>query len=303
MTPEQYCQAKAARSGSSFYYSFLFLPPAQRAAIVALYAFCREVDDIVDDCLDASVARTKLKWWRDEVGRLFTGTPQHPVTQALAPSLQTFNLPQEHFIEVIDGMEMDLDYNAYPSFRELTLYCHRVASMVGLMSAEIFGYEDRGTLRYAQELGMAFQLTNIVRDVREDAQRGRVYLPEDEMANFGVTRADLLELKDSEGLHALLEFQTQRAREYYRKAFASLPDVDRARQRSGIIMAAIYQATLTEVERDGFQSMQHRIYLTPIRKLWIAWRTSRAENRIEKQWRAGAAPIVKKSALPTTGQK
>lgn len=302
MTPEQYCQAKAARSGSSFYYSFLFLPPAQRAAIVALYAFCREVDDVVDDCADAGVARIKLQWWRDEVGRLFAGAPQHPVTQALAPSLQTYNLPQEHFIEVIDGMEMDLDYNAYPTFRELTLYCHRVASMVGLMSAEIFGYEDRGTLRYAQELGMAFQLTNIVRDVREDAARGRVYLPEDEMARFGVTRVDLLALKDSEGLHALLEFQTQRARDYYRKAFASLPEVDRARQRSGIIMAAIYQATLAEVERDGFHSMQRRVCLTPVRKLWIAWRTSRAENRIEQQWRAGAAPVVKKSALPT-GQK
>lgn len=298
MTPDQYCQAKAARSGSSFYYSFLFLPAAQRAAMVALYAFCREVDDVVDDCSDANVARIKLQWWRDEIGRLFQGKAQHPVTQALQPSLQTFNLPQEHFIEIIDGMEMDLDYDGYPSFKELTLYCHRVASMVGLMSAEIFGYQDRGTLRYAQELGMAFQLTNIVRDVREDAVRGRVYIPEDELLRFGVSRESVLALKDSDELRAVLRFQAQRAREYYRKALANLPAVDRAKQRSGLIMAAIYQTLLDEIEEDGFHSMLRRVRLTPVRKLWIAWRTARAEKKIEKSQRVDNTAALKKTTVP-----
>jgi phytoene synthase len=266
--------------------------------MVALYAFCREVDDVVDNCTDSNVARIKLQWWRDEIGRLFAGNPQHPVTHALRPSLQTFNLPQEHFIEIIDGMEMDLDYNGYPSFKELTLYCHRVASMVGLMSAEIFGYQDRGTLRYAQDLGMAFQLTNIVRDVREDAERGRVYVPEDELLRFGVTRERVLALKDSDELHAVLRFQVQRAREYYRKAFTNLPDIDRLSQRSGLIMAAIYQTVLDEIEQDGYHSMLRRVHLTPVRKLWIAWRTARAEKKIVKSRRVDESRMLKKTTVP-----
>ncbi|HEX9179319.1 MAG TPA: presqualene diphosphate synthase HpnD, partial [Burkholderiales bacterium] len=189
MTPDQYCQEKAAQSGSSFYYSFLFLPPEKRRAITALYAFCREVDDLVDECSDPVVARTKLAWWRQELAGTFAGNPQHPVTRALAPAIERFGLPQEQFQEIIDGMEMDLDQEHYPDFRSLALYCHRVAGVVGLLSAEIFGYQDRATLRYAHELGLAFQLTNILRDVGEDARRGRIYLPMDELAQFGVAPA------------------------------------------------------------------------------------------------------------------
>lgn len=282
MTPEEYCQQKAAQSGSSFYYSFLFLPPEQRAAITALYAFCREVDDVVDECTDSNVARVKLQWWRDEVGRLFTGQPQHPVTHALQESIKRFNLPQEHLLEVIDGMEMDLDYSAYPSFRELSLYCHRVASMVGLMAAEIFGYDDRRTLKYAHELGTAFQLTNILRDVREDAQRGRCYLPEDELARFNVKIEDVLALRMTDELKKLLAFQAQRAHECYRKAFEHLPEVDRFRQRSGVVMAEIYQHVLREIEADGFEVFARRVSLTPLRKLWIAWTTVRREAKKHK---------------------
>ena len=279
MTPEEYCQQRAARSGSSFYYSFLFLTPEKRRAITALYAFCREVDDVVDEHLDEAVARAKLAWWREEIARLFAGDPQHPVTRALLEPVGAMNLPAEHFLEIIDGMEMDLDYSCYPTFKELSLYCHRVASIVGLMAAEIFGYEDRHTLRYAHHLGTAFQLTNILRDVREDAKRGRLYIPLDEIAESGLTPEDVLRQRNSDAMHALLNRQLQRAREYYDKALATLPDCDRYAQRSGLAMAAIYRATLDEIEKDGINVFERRVSLTPLRKLWLAWQTMRREKR------------------------
>ena len=156
MTPEEYCQQKAASSGSSFYYSFMFLPPNRRRAITALYAFCREVDDVVDECQDLQIASTKLAWWRQEVAKLYAGKPEHPVTQALVPVIAEFSVPQEQLLEIIDGMEMDLQQSRYLDFKALSLYCYRVASVVGLLAAEIFGYQDRKTLKYAHDLGMAF---------------------------------------------------------------------------------------------------------------------------------------------------
>ncbi len=279
MTPQEYCQKKAAQSGSSFYYSFRFLPETQREAIIALYAFCREVDDVVDEISDKSIAITKLQWWREEIQRLFHEIPNHPVTKALKIHLQQFNLAEEHFYEIIDGMAMDLQYDAYPTFKELQLYCYRVASVVGLMSVEIFGYQDRQTLKYAHDLGMAFQLTNILRDVHEDAARGRIYIPQDELQQFEIKPGDLLQQKTTENSIRLFQFQKQRAEEYYKKAFENLPETDRFSQRSGVIMAAIYRATLEEIENDGFKVLEHRVRLTPIRKLWIAWKTARQENK------------------------
>ena len=273
MTPDQYCQDKAAKSGSSFYYSFLFLPPERRRAITALYAFCREVDDVVDECADAELARTKLAWWRKEVGGIFAGTAQHPVAQALVPVVQTFQLQQTHFQDVIDGMEMDLKYNRYPDFATLQTYCHRVAGVVGLMAAKIFGYTDPSTLKYAENLGTAFQLTNIIRDVGEDARRERVYLPLDELERFGVTATDVVHLKDSEKMRQLIAFQIERAERYYREAFAYLPEKDRKSQRPGLVMAAIYRTLLREIRDGGSRVLDTRTSLTPIRKLWIAWRT------------------------------
>lgn len=273
MTPDQYCQEKASASGSSFYYSFLFLPAARRQAITALYAFCREVDDAVDECSDAGIARAKLAWWRGEVDALYAGRPSHPVTQALAVSVARFALPQEQLHEIIDGMEMDLAAVRYPDFKSLHLYCYRVASVVGLLAAEIFGYEDRRTLKYAHDLGLAFQLTNIIRDVGEDARRGRIYLPQDELARFGVSEADVLASRGSEGFRALMEFQVERAREYYARAMSELPAVDRRRQVAGLIMAAIYRTTLEEIVADGCRVLTHRLSLPPLRKLWIAART------------------------------
>ncbi|HEX8964084.1 MAG TPA: presqualene diphosphate synthase HpnD [Rhodocyclaceae bacterium] len=273
MTPDEYCQDKASASGSSFYYSFLFLPAARRQAITALYAFCREVDDAVDECSDAGVARAKLAWWRGEVEALYAGRPTHPVTRALAVSIARFALPREQLEEIIDGMEMDLGTVRYPDFKSLHLYCYRVASVVGLLAAEIFGYQDRRTLKYAHDLGLAFQLTNIIRDVGEDARRGRIYLPHDELARFGVTEADILASRTSEGFRALMEFQVARAREHYDRAMSQLPAVDRRRQVAGLIMAAIYRTTLEEIVKDGCRVLTHRLSLPPLRKLWIAAKT------------------------------
>ncbi|MDO8413377.1 MAG: squalene/phytoene synthase family protein, partial [Gallionellaceae bacterium] len=175
MTPDQYCQDKAAKSGSSFYYSFMFLPPDKRRAITALYAFCREVDDVVDECSDASVARTTLAWWRIQIAAIYGGKPQHPVAQALVPVVKQYQLSQTHLHEIIDGMEMDLQQHQYADFQALQLYCYRVASVVGLLSAEIFGYTYKHTLKFALDLGIAFNLTNFIRDMGDDARSGRIY--------------------------------------------------------------------------------------------------------------------------------
>ena len=273
MTPDEYCQQRAAASGSSFYYSFLFLPPKRRRAITALYAYCREVDDVVDECEDAQIAATKLAWWRLELERLYAGQPEHPVTRALLPILSEFNLPQEQLLEIIDGMEMDLQQARYADFTALSLYCYRVASVVGLLAAEIFGSQDRQTQKYAHDLGMAFQLTNIIRDVGEDARRGRVYLPIDELQRFDVPVADILNARQTDNFRRLMEFQIERAEQYYAQAMAALPAIDRKAQRPGLVMAAIYRTLLEEIKRDGCQVLNQRTSLTPLRKLWIAWRT------------------------------
>ncbi len=273
MTPHDYCQDRAAQSGSSFYYSFLFLPPERRQAITALYAFCREVDDVVDECTDPDLARTKLAWWRTEVDRVFDGHPAHPVGQALQEVSTRFNLPREQLLEIIDGMAMDLEQARYADFRGLQLYCYRVASVVGLLSAEIFGYRDRHTLRYAHDLGMAFQLTNIIRDVGDDARRGRIYLPVEELQQFQVPADDILEARHTENFRRLMAFQAERAYRFYDQAMAQLPACDRKSQRPGLIMAAIYRTLLDEIARDGFLVLDRRTTLTPLRKIWIAGMT------------------------------
>jgi len=277
MTPDQYCQEKAVKSGSSFYYSFLYLPSEKRRAITALYAFCREVDDIVDECTEESVARMKLAWWRQEIASVYSAEqgkkPSHPVAKSLVAVIKTINLSASQLIEIIDGMEMDLDCNRYADFSTLQLYCHHVAGVVGQLSAEIFGYQDPKTLEYAHNLGLAFQLTNIIRDVGEDARRNRIYLPEDELAQFGVSSEDILHSRESDNFRQLMEFQIERAENYYTQAFAALPAEDRKNQRPGIIMAAIYRALLEEIKDDVCQVMRQRVSLTPIRKLWIGWRT------------------------------
>lgn len=273
MTPDEYCQQKAAQSGSSFYYSFRFLPSERRRAITALYAFCREVDDIADEVQDVNIARAKLGWWRAEVANLFAGHPTHPVSKALQPATQQFSVDEARLNEIIDGMEMDLSRRRYQDFASLQLYCHRVAGVVGQLSASIFGFKNSKTLEYAENLGLAFQMTNIIRDVGEDARRDRIYLPQEDLQAFGVSNADILDCKQTPAFEALMAFQAKRAKSLYDTAFAALSPEDRRPQRPGLIMSAIYRTLLDELERDGFKVLHQRTSLTPMRKLWIAWKT------------------------------
>ena len=274
MTPKQYCQDKAAKSGSSFYYSFMFLPKQKREAITALYAFCREVDDVVDECTELKVAQVKLAWWKDEIRNLYQNKPIHPVTKALEPVIKQYQLSEEHFLEIIDGMEMDLNFNRYEDFKQLQLYCYRVASVVGILSAQIFGFKNRKTLKFAHDLGMAFQLTNIIRDVGEDARRNRIYIPLDELAKFNITEEDILRSRESEAVKILLENQIEQAETYYDKALNELPYEDKKSQRVGLIMTAIYRTLLREIKAGGAEKVLNaRISLGTLRKLWIAFST------------------------------
>jgi len=272
MTPEQYVQQKAAASGSSFYYAFLFLPPPRRAAITAFYAFCREVDDVVDEVSDPGIARTKLAWWQAEVAQSFAGKPSHPVMQALMPSVPVFGLAQDQLQSVIRGCQMDLEQTRYLDFPGLQRYCHLVAGVVGEVAARIFGQTQEQTTAYAHKLGLAFQLTNIIRDVGEDALRGRIYLPVDELQKFDVKAHEILQRTHSERFVALMRFQAQRAHALYEEALALLPAADRRSQKPGLMMASIYRTLLREIEAEDFQVLNQRISLTPLRKLWLAWK-------------------------------
>jgi phytoene synthase len=228
---------------------------------------------VVDESVDTQLAATKLAWWRQEVGLLFAGKPQHPVSRALQPALEAYGITAARLNEIIDGMEMDLTQTRYLDFAALERYCYHVAGVVGMLAAGIFGYQDPRTLDYARRLGTAFQLTNIIRDVGEDARKNRIYLPIADLQRFGVSAADLLQARHSEAFVALMRFQAERARKFHDDAMAALPAVDRRAQRPGLIMAAIYRALLEEIERDGFPVLSSRTSLTPLRKFWIAWKT------------------------------
>ena len=277
MTPQQYVQNKAASSGSSFYYAFLFLPPHRRAAITAFYAFCREVDDVVDEVADPSVAASKLQWWRTEVGRAFAGEPSHPVMLALMPLAADFQIKAEHLQAVIEGCQTDLQQTRFLDYPALQRYCHLVAGVVGEVAANIFGRTQEATVQYAHQLGQAMQLTNIIRDVGDDARRGRVYLPLDELQRFEVKAHELLQRESPWGysprFDALMRFQAERAHAAYDAALALLPNADRQAQKPGLMMANIYRTLLREIQAQGFQVLHQRTSLTPVRKLWIAART------------------------------
>jgi phytoene synthase len=270
MTPEEYCQEKASASGSNFYASFFFLPPVRRRAITALYAYCREVDDIVDECADPVDAASRLSEWRGEIERLYAGTPEHPVARALLPFLSEFNLPKPRFLEIIDGMAMDLEQTRFANFDALLLYCGRVAGAVGLLAVRIFGAADDSTRDYAIALGTALQLTNIFRDVAEDAARGRIYFPLDELDRFGVSEGDILASRDSEAFRRLMAFQIERAKRFYAQAMCALSKTGRKEQRPGLIMAAIYRALLDEIKRDPGEVLKRRVSIPSWKKFGIA---------------------------------
>ncbi len=272
MTPQEYVQQKAASSGSSFYYAFLFLPAERRAAITAFYVFCREVDDVVDEISDPSVAQSTLAWWQKEVQQAFAGHPTHPVMHALMPHVKVYDIEAHHLLSVIEGCQMDLTQTRYLDFAGLQRYCHLVAGVVGEVAAKIFGQTDATTTLYAHKLGLAFQLTNILRDVGEDAMRGRIYLPIDELKQFDVKAQDLMQRQYSDRFTALMKFQAARAHSLYDEAMTLLPAADKRTQKPGLMMASIYRTLLREIEADNFQVLHQRVSLTPLRKLWLAWK-------------------------------
>lgn len=274
MSPDQYCEQKVQQSGSNLTAAFRILPEGRRKAITALYAFCREVDDITDECSEVSLAAVKLAWWKTELDALYQGHPNHPVSQALFPHIGEMQLPREPFDEVIAGVQMDLTQNRYSDWQELDHYCDKVAGAVGLLSARIFGEVSEETLSYALLLGRALQYTNIIRDVGDDARRNRIYLPVSLLSAHGVDAAAILRFENSRELRAALAEMAQKAHQLFDEALLVLPKSQRAAQRPGLIMAAIYRDLLRLLESESFDVMGQRISLAPARKLWLAWRTA-----------------------------
>jgi len=270
-----YCRQKAAESHSSFLSGFRFLSVEKRNAITVLYAFCRELDDVVDGCTDPNVAQITLNWWRSDLEKVFNNEmPEHPVHQALKDIRASFDLPTTVFEALIDGMQMDLVQARYGSFDELKLYCHRVAGVVGRLIARILGFSNPQTLEYAEKMGLALQLTNIIRDVGEDARQGRIYLPIEEMQKFDVPANVIMQCKPTDNFAKLMQFQVDRARETYREAMLLLPTADKKSQKVGLIMAAIYYALLNEIDRDGAQNvLTYKIAIPSPRKKRIALKT------------------------------
>ena len=271
MTPQEYCKQKTKESHSSFLSAFIFLKKEKREALTALYAYCREVDDIADECLDHEIASKKLNWWREEVERLFKGAPQHPVSKALHPFLSHFNLSKNYFFEIIDGMEMDVKFNRYESFEQLELYCYRVASCVGILSAHIFGFKNKDTLTFAKNLGIALQLTNIIRDLGEDARRGRIYIPLDELKKLGVSEEEIISLKNSEKIKILVQNQSDRAKKFYELASKTLPIEDKKSQKISLVMGNIYYVLLKEIVKDNPEKILNQKTILPgFRKMRIS---------------------------------
>jgi phytoene synthase len=265
----RFCRDVTLRSASSFYYALRLLPPARRNALYAVYAFCRAVDDAADEA-DAAAAPRLIAEWRAELERCYQGAPFHPVTVALAASLEQFAVPQSALAAVIDGVEMDLVKRRYATFDELELYCRRVASAVGLASIEIFGYTNPRAREYAVDVGLALQLTNILRDLSEDAERDRVYLPEEDLARFGVPAEDVLRGVYNRHFVALMEFESDRARRYYRSAERLLPPEDAASLRPAEVMRRTYEEVLDRIVEERYFVFGRRLGLSRSRKAALA---------------------------------
>ncbi|CAM8344470.1 presqualene diphosphate synthase HpnD [Candidatus Methylopumilus planktonicus] len=270
MTPIQYCYEKVKTSKSNFTWAFYFISQDRRDALISLYAFCREIDDIVDETLELEVATAKINWWKAEINRLFHETPQHPVTKSLSKFIHIYELNEAYFIEMLDGMEMDLKFNRYENFKQLQLYCYRVAGVVGILSVKILGFKNQATLKYAHDLGIALQLTNIIRDVGEDARKNRIYIPLDELKEFSVSEDEILKFKESNHLSNLMFHQIARAEVFYKNAYQKLPKEDINPQIPGLIMGKIYETLLLEIKRDKpEQTLNHKVLLPPFRKVLV----------------------------------
>jgi 15-cis-phytoene synthase len=267
----RYTRRLARASKSNFYYAFLFLPRDKRAAITTAYAFCRQTDDLIDDAASLPAAVEALKGWREELDRCYAGTATHPTFRALAQILGRFPIPQEYLADVIAGCEMDATLTRYATFEDLALYCYRVASCVGLICIEIFGYRNPLTRQYAVDMGTAFQLTNIIRDVGQDARRGRIYLPQEDLRRFGVSEADLLAGRGTPAFADLMRFQAERAKRFFARAEA--PAEDRPHLLAAEIMRSIYRALLQTIEDAGYPVLGDPITLSRPRRISLALRT------------------------------
>lgn len=276
---KRYCQEKTGGRGSSVYYRTLFLPPDQRNAIVALNAYRYELEDAVNGCLEAELARLKLDWWRQEINRMFAHEPRHPVTQALAPALLRCPLPAERFFDVIEGCVMKLGLLGFTNVDELDAYCFRLGSAIEMLSTEILGYDDPATLEFSQALGVALQCTEIIHSMGAETRCNRVLIPKDELFQFGVEPQTILRGVSDKNFQLLMAHQFERAAAAHDRALKLLPDTDRIRQVPGLIAGAISRATLEEIRKDGFRVLEQKVDLTPLRKFWIAWKTRRRARR------------------------
>lgn len=274
-----YCRDKAAPEGSSLHYALLFADGGQRSALLALAAYRAEIIQVPREVSDAGVGAVKLGWWQEELERLFSGTPRHPVTQALAPAVERYGFGREPLAEVIEAARMDLEYGSYPGLRELTVYCHRAGGLAD-PACRVGGPDTPETAAFAHDLAMGLELTRMLRHLRRDVAAGRVYIPESDLAAEGLSREDLLACRDSAALRRVLARQGERARDFLDSAIARLPRAARRRQRPALVLAVLYRRLLAVMAGDGHPQLERRHHLTPLRKLWLAWRSARRPERI-----------------------
>lgn len=273
MTPDDYCADKAAPPGSDVYYSVLFLAPERRRATIALEAVRRELEDAVRDASDPAVVQSKLQWWRKELARLFDGRPEHPAAKALLPHLARYDIGAVHLGELLAGVEADAMQNRYLDWPNLRRHGDQVAGVAGRLTARIAGQAHARTLEFARLMALTEQLVHFIRNLGEDVRHNRIYIPVDELQRFNVPAADLFNRRYAEGFKPLMTFQAERARATYKEALAALPAEDRRAQRSALIRGVLAMRLLDEVEADGFRVLTQRTDLTPLRKLWLAWKT------------------------------
>lgn len=272
---QSYCTTYTKKSGSNFYYSFWFLPKAKRDAMYTVYAFCKAVDSAVDEPPAGSRPKDELQRWRNELDAVYSGTPSSPIMISLAHHVKTLSIPKAYFEELIKGVEMDLFNNRYVTFDELSLYCYRVASVVGLICLHIFGVTSARAQDYAVALGMAFQMTNVLRDVGTDAAQGRIYLPLDDLQRYNYPEKSLLNQTYSPEFRMLMEHEASRALLYYKRAdaaLAALPPADRRALTVAEIMRGIYRRIFEDIQRANYQVFQQRITLSTMRRVFIALR-------------------------------
>jgi phytoene synthase len=272
VSPNDYCLDRVARRGTSLFYAVFQLPLAKRQAVAAVHAFRREVLEAATETSDPALGLTRLLWWRTQVEAIYSGVPQHPVARALQPVAQAYQLPVSRFLSMIESAEADLLAPRYSDYAALARYCDQMGASTSELTAEILGYRNARTAECARLLGRETLLAGIVRDIGRDAQRNRLRLPADEMEQFSVAPADLIHRRYSEGFRQLVEYQIDRIERDMSRALTDFPADDRPAQRPLLALAAIARTLLREIRADGCKVLDHRITLTPLRKLWIAWR-------------------------------